>query len=138
MLLESLADHYKASPDKLDRAKLKGLYERMIKLRPDDADLRLQIGLQAVEEGDVALAVGHIKAAFQNEPRLLRGRLNEVRNAFARSNKMSDLGQLLNDVDLKHIGNPWAIGGIAQSMMQSDASKRKACALEASVGDLPQ
>ena len=83
-LLRALADYHKAAGEK-DKAKAD--FDRIIKLRPDDAQLRYQVAQQLVEAG-VGAAIGHEvpvadRSAIENLPQL-RGEIGgELRYLIA-------------------------------------------------------
>src|SRR5262249_7930900 len=67
-LLQTLAEYYRAADD---RPKLRQAYERMAKLKPDDAPFRMQVGQWLVAAGDADAALDHYRAAFKKDPKLL-------------------------------------------------------------------
>ena len=67
-LLQTLVDYYQADGQ---REKVKSTYDRIAKLRPDDAKLRFQIATQLSQSGAAAESLDHYRAALKKEPSLL-------------------------------------------------------------------
>src|SRR5262249_5584097 len=103
-LQQSLADYYRAAND---REKTRAAYERIAKLKPDDARLRFQVASQLAQAGDVASAVEHYSAAVKQDASLLGNNgYQTVMGAFGRARKMDELAKILETVDLRAIGHP--------------------------------
>src|SRR5699024_3610699 len=96
-LHQTLADYYQAAGR---RDEVREVYERMGRLRPDDARLRFQVAGLLLQSGETAAALDHYRAALKAEPALFGARYSEVYNAFTRANKTDELARLLEEIDL--------------------------------------
>jgi tetratricopeptide (TPR) repeat protein len=119
-LLRTLADYHKAAGE-ADKAK--AVYERIAKLRPDDAQLRYQIAMQLVQSGDPAASLPHFKAAIAKEPSLFGYRYWEIQNVFQQAGKTDELAQIFEEVDIKKLGNFWSVEQLVSTLMQNEKSR---------------
>ena len=60
---------------------------RIVELRPDDTDLRVQIALQLATSGDHVLALGHYKAALEKNAIVAGSSFADMVLAFERAAK---------------------------------------------------
>lgn len=120
---QRLAEYYQASGD---RAKSVEVLERMAQVRPDDARLRYQIGQQLAQAGKAAEALPHYTSAIKKEPGLFANSSWEVQQAFQQANKTDELVQLLDEIDLKSVGQYWSVMNIVQNLVQSQPQHRDA------------
>lgn len=125
-LLQMLADYYKAAND---REKMKAVYERIAKLKPDDAKVQYQIGQQLVEAGETAASLEHFKVAIKKEPSLFAYRYYEIQNAFQQNNKLDDLMKIFEEIDLKAIGQVWNVTNILSQLFRDPKSHDRGLAL---------
>ncbi|WP_422924867.1 DUF1583 domain-containing protein [Singulisphaera sp. PoT] len=120
-ILQSLADYYRAAND---RAKEKATYDRIIKIKPDDAKLRFQLATQLSQTGDFAAAVEHIREAVKQEPMLLANNgFDSVMSIYRQARKMEELATLLDSIDLKSISQPYYVGQILQGLLADPKTK---------------
>jgi tetratricopeptide (TPR) repeat protein len=117
---QTLADYYKAA-GKRDEANAE--LEKIVELRPDDATLRFQIAQQLVQNGKAAEAIPHFKAAIRKEASLLGQAYYDIQNAFRQANKTDELVQLLDEIDMRTIGQPYYVMNLIQTMMYDDRER---------------
>ena len=121
---QSLADYYRAAND---HEKLRATYERIAKLKPDDARLRFQVASQLAQAGDLASAVEHYSAAVKQDASLLGNNgFQSIMGVFRRARKMEELAKILETTDLRAIGNSLSVGQIVQSLNADPKTKEPA------------
>ena len=125
-LHQRLADYHKAAGDK-DKAKLE--YDAMARLRPDDAKLRLQIASELIQAGDAEAAVEHYKAGLKKEPSLLGTNFYEIQQAFQQANKFDDLVLVIEQVDIRSIGQVYYLARIIQTVLRDKTKRDRGMAL---------
>ena len=119
--LQSLAEFYKADGQ---TEKVKATFDKLAKLRPDDAKLRYQIATDMLQSGDSAGAVENFAAAIKKEPSLYVNRYWEIQNAFQQAGKMEELGKVFDEVDLKVFGNnPYGVLQIISTLTQDEKTR---------------
>src|SRR5262249_41378200 len=89
---------------------------KITELRPDDAALRYQIAAQLMRDGHAADAIPHYKAAVKKDPTLLSRSFYDLENAFRRVNKMEEMVQLVESIDIRAIGQPYYITNLIQNL----------------------
>ena len=125
--LQALVDYYQADNQ---REKVKETYRRLAKLRPDDAKLRFQIGLQLARNGAAAEAIEHFKAAVPKDPTLIFNAYSDVQNAFQLAKKTDELVKLYESVDFKGFNNnPSAVINLTQQLFQDEKTREQALTL---------
>ena len=122
-LLQVLADYYRAANDV---EKMKATFQKMAELRPDDPKLRLLVAQQLVQSGDNAGAVEHYRAALKKDPRLFMNQYWVIQNAFESAGKTDELFQMFESMDLKKLGQPYAVTNLIQNMLQNEKTRDKA------------
>jgi tetratricopeptide (TPR) repeat protein len=125
-LHQRLADYYKAAGEK-DKAKVE--YEAIVKLRPDDSRLRFQIASDLAQASENAAAVEHYTAALKKEPSLLGSNFYEIQQAFQQANKFDDLVKIVEEADVRSIGQIYYLARIIQAVIQDKAKRDRGLAL---------
>ena len=125
-VLQTLAEYARIANDK-DR--VRALYDRMVRARPDDARLRLQLAAQLIQIGDNASALDYYRAAIKSDPSALTNQFFPIMNAFRQADKIEEFASLIEGVDLRAIGNTNAIMNIAQNLMYDSQLKDQGIAL---------
>ena len=128
-VLQTLAEYARIVNDK---DKVRALYDRMARARPDDAKLRLQLAAQLAQGGDDApAALDHYRAALKADPSSLANSTHifPILNAYRQANKMAEFATLIEGVDLRSIGNSIAVMTIAQNLMNDAQAKEQGMAL---------
>ncbi len=123
---QALADYYKASGQ---RDKARDELGKIIALRPDDSNLRIQVAQQLVQEGQTAAAIEHYKAVLKKDPSALARNFWQVQNAFQQAGKSSELADLLNEMDLRQFGQPWMVFNMISNMFYDDSLRDRALPL---------
>ena len=116
-IYQTLAEYYQAAGD---RKKSAELYQQMAAARPDDARLQYQVAQQLSQSGDPAAAVEHYRAAIKKEPRLFGNNYWQVEQTFRQAKKEEELVKLLEEIDLKAIGQYYMITNLIQNMGRND------------------
>ena len=113
-LHQSLAVYYQAAGE---RDKLRANTEAMVKLRPDDARLRITLATQIAQAGDTAAALEHYRAILKKDPALFAAYATEIEAAFRRQNKIKELAALIEQIELKG-SSSYGFLTLAQSLTQ--------------------
>jgi tetratricopeptide (TPR) repeat protein len=125
-VLQTLAEYARIANDK-DKARK--LYDRMVKARPDDARLRLQLAAQFLQLGDNASAVDYYRAAIKSDPSALTNQFFPIMNAFRQADKFEEFAALIDRIDLRTLGNSNMIMNIAQNLMNDPKVKDQGLAM---------
>jgi tetratricopeptide (TPR) repeat protein len=125
-LLEGLAAYYQAAGD---AEKTRALYERLAKLRTDDARLRYRVAMQLVAAGDPAAALEHFRAAILKEPSVLAMGFEGVQQIFEQQGKGDEFVTLLEKIDLKSLGNSWTVARLVSSLLEDDRGRARGLTL---------
>jgi lipopolysaccharide biosynthesis regulator YciM len=123
---QALADYYKAAGQ---RDKARAELAKIVELRPDDANLRLQIAQQLMQEGQAAAAVEHYKILLKREPAVLGRNIRQVQNVFQQAGKTQDLLDLLDQIDLRQFGQPYVIFNMISNMIHDERTSARAVSL---------
>ena len=120
-VLQSLAEYYQVSGDK---AKVRETYERQLKVRPDDGELRLLIGVYFLQEGDPAAAIEQFALALRKDPSLYVKNFWQVDQAYRQAGRLEELGKVLDAVDVRPFGsNPYALQQVVGTMLQDEKTR---------------
>ncbi|MES2789222.1 MAG: DUF1583 domain-containing protein, partial [Planctomycetota bacterium] len=119
-LHQTLAEFYTAVGDK-DQARKITL--KLAELNPNDPQARWQVAMQLLKAGETEKAVEHMRSALKQQPRLFANEYWEVQSAFQRAKKISELVKLLDEIDLKAIGQSHAVLNIVQNMLQESNNR---------------
>src|SRR5262249_7684747 len=92
-------------------------------LRPDDANLRLQVGNQLLQEGQAEQALVHFKAAFKKDPSVTMRSYYQIEGAFQRAKKTDELIDLLEQMDIRRLGRSYYIMNTVQTFMNDEAMR---------------
>ncbi|HTK75342.1 MAG TPA: tetratricopeptide repeat protein, partial [Gemmataceae bacterium] len=117
---QTLVDYYQASGEK---EKLKAAVLQMAELRPDDGKLRYQAAQQLQQQGERDAAIAQYKAAIKLEPSLFGNRYYDVQMLFQQANKLPELGQLLDEIDLRKVGSYYTVTEPISEMLRNDKSR---------------
>src|SRR5262249_19397387 len=104
-------------------AKARAELIRIIELRPDDMNLRLQIAQQLVQEGQAASAIEHYKAVLKQDPALLGRQFYQVQNAFQQARKTDEFLGLLEQMDLRQLGYSNYVFNAIGNLSQDDTMR---------------
>lgn len=118
----TLADYFRAAGD---RTKTREIYENLANLRPDDAKLRYQIAQHLIEAGERESALTHFTAALKKEPSLYANNYWEIQRYYQEANKLDELLDVFESVDLKSVGNYWMVIEAVRSLMEDTKVRDK-------------
>jgi lipopolysaccharide biosynthesis regulator YciM len=110
---QALADYFKAAGQ---RDKARDELAKIIALRPDDSNLRLQVAQQLAQEGQAAAAIEHYKAILKRDPAVLGRNFYQVQSTFQQANKTGELMDLLDQVDLRKFGQPYMVFNLISNL----------------------
>jgi tetratricopeptide (TPR) repeat protein len=120
-LLQTLVDYYQADGQ---RGKVKATYQKIAKLRPDDARLQLQVGVQLAQANAAAESLDYFRIALKKEPSLFAGQYSVIQRAFQQAGKSAELIKVYEEMDFKAFqSNPNFIRNTIRMLFQ-DASTR--------------
>ena len=126
-LLQTLVDYYQADGQ---RDKVRATYKKIAALRPDDARLQMQIGVQLNQAGSPADSLDYFRAALKKEPSLFSSQYSQIQRAFIQARKADELAKILEAMDFKAMGSsPASIRNLLSNMLQNDQSRDAALAL---------
>ncbi len=120
-LHQALADYYKAAGQR-DQARAE--LARMIELRPEDNNLRLQVAQQLVQDGQAAAALDHYRIIVKRDPALVAPRFTEILRAFQQARKLDELIGLLEEIDLRQLGRPAVVYNTINNLLALDSKQR--------------
>jgi tetratricopeptide (TPR) repeat protein len=119
-LYESLAEYYQLAGD---TQKANALTAKLVELKPDDADLRYRYAQDLYRQRKLPEACEQYKVVLKKQPQLISRRYFEVVQAFQQARKESELIDLLNEIDLKSLGQPYMVTNVMSLMMRSPQSR---------------
>lgn len=126
-LLETLIEYYTA--DGNDK-KVAELSEKYAETKGDDPQFRYQLAMRLVQSGKHKESLEHFKAALKKEPRLLRNSYWEIQNAFENADKLDDLANLYEEIDLKSFRQSvYELTNLISNMSRRDKTKDRSVAL---------
>ena len=126
-LIESLLEYYTANGD--DK-KVAALTAKINETKQDDPQFRYNLAQQLMNQGKHKEAVEHFKAALKKQPRLMQNNLWQVVNAFQNADKLDELGEIFEEMDLKiYRQNPWELSNVISNMSYREKSKDRAIQL---------
>ena len=120
-LHQSLAVYYQAAGE---RDKLRANTEAMVKLRPDDARLRIALATQIAQAGDTAAALEHYRAILKKDPALFAAYATEIETAFRRQNKIKELAALIEQTEMK-ASSPYCVSSRSPSRSRRTGKRSK-------------
>ena len=120
-LHQMLADYYKAAGDK-DKMKARIRRHRQAPARRRQAPVPDRHRADPLAE-NYAAAVEHYKAAIKKEPGLLGSSFYEIQQAFQQAGKFDDLITLIEESDIRSIGQVYYLARIIQAVLQDRATR---------------
>ena len=114
-ILQTLATYYRAAnrPERV-----REVSEAIIRLRPDDLSLRIQLASQLVQAGDVAGAIDHYRAVLKKDPGQFSRYSTEIINAFRLAKDVDGLLKLIDEIGIKSISSYYGLADFARTLMQ--------------------
>ena len=126
-LLETLIEYYTAEGN---QKKLQELTTRYSETKGDDPQFRFQLAMQLVQSGKHKESLEHFKVALKKDPRLLRNSYWEIQNAFENADKLDELANLYEEIDLKtFVQTPYELSNLIGNMSRRDKTKDRAIVL---------
>jgi tetratricopeptide (TPR) repeat protein len=119
-LHQALADYYRAA-GRRDRARAELI--KVAELRPDDANLRLQVGNQLLQEGQAEAALPHFKAAFQKDPSVTMRSYYQIERAFQQARKTDELLEMLETMDIRRMGRSYYVMNTVQNLLNDESMR---------------
>ena len=117
-LHQNLADYYTAARQS-DKARAELI--KIAELRPEDTGLRLQIANQMAQNGQASLALEYYKTALKSKATtlLVRRAVSQMQTTLLQAGMAKELIALLEEIDLRLIGNALALGQLIQDLPKS-------------------
>lgn len=125
-LHQTLAEFYTAAGNK---EKAKEFAIKLAELNQNDPVARWNIAKQLLQAGETDAAIEHLKVALKQRPQLFANEYWEVQNAFRRAKKTADLVKILDEIDLKQMGQYYVVSNIVQELIREEASRKSALQL---------
>jgi tetratricopeptide (TPR) repeat protein len=113
---ESLAEYYQLAGD---TQKANEVTERLIALKPDDAQLRYRYAQDLYRQRKMPEACEQYKIVLQKQPQLIAQRYFEVTQAFQQARKDAELVEVLSQIDLKAMGQSSMVTNMLSTMLRS-------------------
>lgn len=117
---QTLASYYQAASDK---KKLKEVLLKTVELKPQDGKLRWQAAQQLQQAGERDAAIAQYKVGIKLEPSLFGNRYWEVQNLFTSANKLDELAQVFDEIDLRKIGSYWTVMEPISALLDQENTK---------------
>jgi predicted Zn-dependent protease len=119
-LYESLAEYYRldGNPQKAN-----ALTAKLVELKPEDASLRYRYAQELYRQRKYAEACDQYKVVLQKQPQLIAQRYFEVTQAFQQAQKQAELAEVLGQIDLKSLGQPYMVTNMLSTMMRTPQSR---------------
>jgi tetratricopeptide (TPR) repeat protein len=125
-LHQTLVEYYRAA-GATNEAKATCL--KMAEIQPHDSRLRYHIAQQLQQLGDAKGAIEHFSVAIKNEPRLLSQQYYNVENAYRQANKLDELLKLLEDIDIRSLGQSYYVTNMISNAMRDTRTRDLSMAL---------
>jgi tetratricopeptide (TPR) repeat protein len=119
-IYQALTAYYQAAGDK---DKLKAALLKMADLKPEDGRMRFQIALQIEQMGERDLAMAQYKIAIKREPSMFANYFWQIQNLFGQANKLEELAQLLDEINLSKVSNYWSISEPISMLLQNEQTR---------------
>ncbi len=119
-IYQALAAYYQAAGDK---PKLKAALLKMAEIKPDDGKLRFQVARELQQAGERDAAIEQYKAALKLEPSAFGNSYWEIQNVFAQAHKLEELAKTFDEIDVRKVGNWWAVTQPVQVLLQDEKTK---------------
>ena len=118
---QALADYYKAAGDKQKTA---AELAAIVSLRPDDANLRLQVAQQLSQNNQQDQAVEHYKILIQKDPAILGRGAYQIMNTFQTAKKTDEFLDLLDKVEFRRLGQPYQVTNMLGNLQDPKHASR--------------
>ena len=125
-LHQTLADYYKASGQ---RDKARDELAKIVALRPDDTNLRLQVAQQLVQEGQAAGRHRALQVAPPARPRRPRATSTRSKAASSKPARGDELVELLEKIDFRQFGQPYVVFNMISNMFYDNRLSDRAIPL---------
>jgi tetratricopeptide (TPR) repeat protein len=119
-IYQTLAAYYQAAGDK---EKLKGALLKTADLKPDDGRLRFQVAQQLEQAGERDAAMAQYKIAIKLEPSVFGNSYWQIQNLFMQANKLDELGQVLDEVNVSKLGYFWSVTQPVMALLQNEPTR---------------
>src|SRR5262249_41995352 len=118
---QALVGYYQAAGD---RDKVKATLLTMAELKPEDGKVRYQIAQQLQQMGDRDGAIAQYKTAIKLDPSLFGNRYWEIQNLFGQANKLEELAQLFDEIDLRKAGNYYSVTEPVAELLRNEKTRQ--------------
>jgi tetratricopeptide (TPR) repeat protein len=125
-LYESLSEYYQLAGES---QKANALTARLVELKPDDADLRYRYAQELYRQRKMPEACEQYKIVLKKQPQLISRRYFEVAQAFQQARKENDLVEVLQEIDLKSLGQPYIVTNMLSTIMRNPQGRTAGLAL---------
>lgn len=99
------------------REESRAALRKVVELRPDDAQLRLQLATQMLREGQPAEAIEHFKLALDRDPSLMGNQYTTLYDAYRQAGKLDELAKWIDGVDLRKLGESYYVASLARNLI---------------------
>lgn len=125
-LITALAELYEAAGDV---AKALALQAKMVEQKPDDANLRYRYAQKLAATERTADACEQFKICIKQQPQLLGNDYYSIRQVFRQAKKDAELSALLQEIDLRRVGQYYYVIELASALIQDPQQRPSGLAL---------
>ena len=122
----TLADYYTAANQ---RDKARAELASLVKLHPDDTQLRLRVATMLAQQGQATAAVEHYDVILKKDPTAFGRNFNQVVNAYRQANKLDELVRAIEKLDLRSLGTPSAAMNLLMNLSLDDRNRSQTMSL---------
>ncbi len=118
---QTLMEYYRSAND---REKQKATALKIALLKPEDAKLRFAMAQELQNLGDTKNAIIQYREAIKRDPILLQNGYWQLEQLFVSGGQYEELSKMLDEIDLRKIGQAYYVGNMVYNMMQSESSRQ--------------
>ena len=119
-LHQSLVEYHTAAGN---REESKKWTLKLAELNQNDPQARWQVAMQLLQSGETDKSVEHLKAALKQQPGMFANNYYEVTNAFRQAKKIPELVKILDEIDLKKLGQSHVVMNVVQQLFQEEGNR---------------
>lgn len=118
---QALLDYYRAAGEK---EKQKALALKMVDLKPEDGKFRYSMAQQLQQLGDTENALKQYVEAIRRDPQVFQYSYWQIEQLFSQAGKFEELSKLMDEIDLRKIGQPYYVTNTIQSLLQNENTQQ--------------
>ena len=123
---QALADYYKASSQ---RDKARAELAKIVALRPDDAHCATRSPSSSCRRARPRSPSTTTRSSSRSDPSLVGRNFYQVQTAFQQANKTDELMSLLEQIDLRQLGQPYYVFNLISNMFNDEKLRDRVLSL---------